>query len=194
VAELNRCWLGHPLPRPLLEKIKEAQMQIRRRAGSDAVRWLSPGEVALLLVSLGEIADASVLRVQGIVDQVAKRHAPLSLRLEGAGGSPNVTMPKSAWIGVHGDTDRLKALREDLAVCAQQFVTAVDEKPFEPLIEVGVLRKFDDRARTDMGRAIKMSGIGALGEFTVGAVHVLASRATSAGPALVSIAETPLVE
>jgi 2'-5' RNA ligase len=192
MAELNRCWLGFPLPAPLLEKLKEAQMQVRKRAGSDAIRWHPPGELALQLVSLGEIANASILRIEGIVDQVVKRHGPMALALEGAGGSPNLTMPKSAWIGVVGDVDALKKLRQDLAICVQQFVTAIDEKEFEPVIEVGILRKFDDRARADMGRSIKVAGIGRLGEFVMPSVHVLASRATSAGPALHSIAELSL--
>lgn len=194
MAELYRCWLGYPLPAPILEKVKEAQMQIRRRAGGDTARWIPPGEIALLLVSLGEIANASILRVQGIVEETVKRHGPISLRLEGAGGSPNMTMPKSAWIGLTGDTEKLKTLRQELALCVQQFVTAIDEKPFEPQIEVGLLRKFDDRARTEMGRAIKMCGVGDLGSFTMDAVHVLASHSTSAGPALHSVGCVPLVQ
>ncbi len=194
MADLNRCWLGYPLPLALLAKLKEAQMQIRKRAGSDAIRWHPPGELALHLVSLGEIANTSILRIQGIVEQVVTRHGKLALTLEGAGGSPNLIMPKTAWIGVGGETERLKALRQDLAICVQQFVTAIDEKEFEPAIEVGILRKFDDRARADMGRSIKVANIGALGEFTMDSVHVLASRATSAGPSLHSVASLPLVQ
>jgi 2'-5' RNA ligase len=178
----------------LLAKLKEAQMTIRKRAGSDAIRWHPPGELALQLVSLGEIANASILRVQGIVGQVASRHDRLSLTLERAGGSPNIVMPKSAWIGVGGETERLRALQRDLALCVQQFVTAIDEKEFEPVIEVGVLRKFDDRARADMGRSIKAANIDKIGEFTMDAVHVLASRATSAGPSLHTVAMMPLVQ
>ncbi len=194
MAELYRCWLGYPLPAPLMEKVKDAQMQIRRRAGGDVTRWLPPGEIALYLVSLGEIANTSILRIEGIVEEVVKRHGKISLALEGAGGSPNVTMPKSAWIGITGETDKLKALRQDLAICVQQFVTAIDEKAFEPTVEIGMLRKFDDRARTEMGRSIKMSNVGALGEFTVDAVHLLASRATTVGPGLYSVANLPLVQ
>ena len=116
----------------------------------------------------------------------------MDLVLEGAGGSPNLTMPKQAWIGVTGETDRLRALRQDLAVCVQQFVTATDEKEFEPAVEIGMLRKFDDRARTEMGRAIRVAGVANLGRFTLESIHILASRASSAGPALYSVAELPL--
>jgi 2'-5' RNA ligase len=194
MAELYRCWLGFPLPSSLAEKLKDAQMQVRRRAGGDTVRWTAPGEFALFLVSLGELANTSILRVQGILDEVVKRHPPMELAIEGVMGSPNATMPKSVVAGVVGDNEALKKLRADLAVCVQQFVTAIDEKPFEPAIELGVLRKFDDRARTEMGRAIKMSGVGELGGFRMDAVHVLASHATTAGPSLNSVAHAPLAQ
>src|SRR5690349_5762981 len=98
MAELNRCWVGFPLPREIVAKVGEAQMAIRKRAGSDAIRWHPLGEIGLLLVSLGEIGHTTVLRVEGLIDQVAKKHGPIALRLEGAGGTPNITMPKSAWI------------------------------------------------------------------------------------------------
>lgn len=168
-------------------------MSVRKRAGSDAIRWHPLGEVALMLVSLGEVAHTTVLRVEGLLDQVVARHGPVALTLEGVGGSPNATMPKSAWIGVGGEIERLKALRKDVSVCVAQLRTAIDEKEFEPVIEIGMLRKFDDRARTEMGRSIKMAGVGRLGEFSMDALHVLASRSTSAGPRLYSLAERQLL-
>jgi len=192
MAELNRCWIGFPLPKSLVVKVGEAQMAIRKRAGSDAIRWQPIGEVGLLLVSLGEVAHTTVLRVEAMLDQVAPKHAPITLTLEGVGGSPNVTMPKTAWIGVGGEVDKLKSLRKDLAIAVAQLRTAIDEKEFEPVIEIGMLRKFDDRARTEMGRSLKMASVGLLGEFSMGSVHVLASRASSSGPHLFSIAERPL--
>lgn len=189
MAELNRCWIGFPLPGDLKAKVAEAQMTVRKRAGSDAIRWHPIGEVGLLLVSLGEVGHTTVLRVEGLIDQVAKKHAPIQLSLEGVGGSPSATMPKTAWIGIGGEVDRLRALRKDLAAAVAKLRTAVDEKEFEPVVEIGMLRKFDDRARTEMGRSIKMAQVGSLGEFTMGSIHVLASRASSNGPYLASMAE-----
>lgn len=192
MAELFRSWIGAPLPVPLLEKIKEAQFQIKRRAGGDAIRWIPQGELALLLVSVGEVGPPTLLRVGTLVEQVAARHSAIRLTLSGAGGSPNMTMPKSAWLGIAGDTEALKKLRQDLALCVRPLVTAIDEKPYEPVIEIGLLRKFDESARTEMGRSLKHANVGELGRFTLDALHVLSSRSTSAGPALYSLKAFPL--
>ena len=116
----------------------------------------------------------------------------MMLRLSGAGGSPNLTMPKTAWFGVGGETERLKKLRQDLAVCVRPLVTAVDEKEFEPVVEIGLLRKFEEKARSEMGRAIKVCGVGEMGTFELDAVHVLASRVTPTGPTLSSLKDYPL--
>lgn len=194
MSELNRCWIGFPLPNELKAKIAEAQMAVRKRAGSDAIRWHPIGEVGLLLVSLGEVGHTTILRVEGMIQQVAKNHGPIALTLEGVGGSPSLTMPKSAWIGVGGEIDKLKAIRKDLAFAVSQLRTAIDEKEFEPVVEIGLLRKFDDRARTEMGRSLKMAQVELLGEFTMGSIHVLASRAGTSGPYLASMSELPLAQ
>jgi 2'-5' RNA ligase len=192
MSDLNRCWLGFPFAADLHEKIKAAQMQIRKRAGGDTIRWLPQGETALLLVTIGEVGSNTLLRIGSVVEQVVARHSAINLALEGAGGSPNVTMPKSAWIGVSGDVSALKKLRQDLSVCVRPLVTAIDDREYEAVVEVGLLRKFDERERTEMGRALKLSNLGVLGEFRLDAVHVLASRATTAGPALHSLKSFPL--
>jgi 2'-5' RNA ligase len=192
MSDLNRCWLGLPLDPHLHERIREAQMQIRKRAGGDAIRWLPQGEIALLLVTIGEVGSNTLLRIGAVVEQVVSRHSGIDLTLEGAGGSPNMTMPKSAWIGIGGDIAALKRLRQDLAVCVRPLVTAIDDKEYEAVVEIGLLRKFDDRARTEMGRSLKMANLGNLGTLRLDSVHVLASHATTAGPALYSLKSFPL--
>ncbi|MCH7945707.1 MAG: hypothetical protein IIC73_06810, partial [Armatimonadetes bacterium] len=62
----------------------------------------------------------------------------------------------------------------------------------EPTLQIGQLRKFNDRARADMGRSIRICKIGVLGEFTLDSVHVLCSEATSSGPSLHSVTSFPL--
>lgn len=189
MQELNRCWLGFPVPTELRTKLAEVQVAIKRRAGGDNARWTAAHEFSIYLVSVGEVSTLTISKLQAVVGQVVVRHKPISLRLEGAGGSPNIVMPKSAWVGISGQTDALGKLQQDLAICVKPLVQAIDDKPFEPVVEIGVLRKFEEKARTDLGRAIKMSGTGVLGEFTLGAVHLLVSRSTPTGLVLQSAAE-----
>ena len=162
-------------------------MQIRRRAGSDVIRWVPPGEIALLLATVGEVSPATMARIEPILAGVASRHAPMVLTVSGAGGSPNATMPKSAWLGLAGDVQRMTALRQDVVQCIGNVQTAMDEKPFEPVVEIGALRRFDDRARTEMGRALKMATVGEIGSLRVDAIHLLASRSSTSGPTLHSV-------
>ena len=189
---LNRCWLGFPLPPELSELVKRAQHEIKRRAGSDGIRWKPPGEIAILLVSLGEISPSTVMRLDQAVAPVAGRHDPISLKLEGAGGSPNMTMPRAAWLGITGDVDALMSLQKDLAACTGHLSLTTDHTQFEANVQIGRLRKFEESARTEMGRSLRMSKIGLLGEFTLDSVQVLCSEASSSGPTLKSISSFQL--
>ena len=189
---LNRCWLGFPLPPEVSELVKSAQDDIRRRAGGDVIRWLPAGEIAVRLVSLGEVSPRTLALLDQAVEPAAARHASISLRLEGAGGSPNLTMPRSAWLGIAGEVDALKALREDLAACTLHLSSTTDHTGFEPTLQIGQIRKFDDRARADMGRSIRICKIGVLGEFILDSVHVLCAEAGATGPFLRSITSFPL--
>ncbi len=192
MQELNRCWLGFPVPSAFAQKIADVQFAIKRKAGGEGARWLPAPELALFLVTIGEISPMTITRVQSVVSQVVQRHKPIALRLEGAGGSPNAVMPKSAWIGVNGDKPALFKLQQDLAICVKPLVQAIDDKPFEPVVEIGILRKFEERARTELGRAIKISATGVIGDFTLGSVHLFASTVTPTGLTLKSVFELPL--
>lgn len=184
MRDLSRCWLGFPLPAHLLEPVKAAQLQVKRRAGSNAIRWYPPGEVGVMLVSLGELSTSTIVRLDAVLTPVASRHSPLSLTLTGTGGSPSLTMPKTGWIGLEGDVDKLKSLRQELYICVQPLITAIDAKPYEAVVEIGRLRTFDDRARTDMGRSLKLASVGEIGSFTMDAIHVLSSEPGPTGPTL----------
>jgi len=176
----------------MVEPVKAAQLQIKRRAGSDAIRWLPPGEVGLILVALGEVSAATLVRLEPVVEQVASRHSALELGLSGVGGSPSLTMPKTAWIGLQGSVDSLMSLWKDLYICSKPLVSVTDDKPFEPVIEIGRLRTFDDRARTEMGRSLKLAQVGDLGSFTVDTIHILSSEPGPTGPTLKSIIQCQL--
>ena len=192
VDALNRCWLGFPLPPAIAELVGSAQNEIRRRAGGDAIRWLPAGEIAVRLVSLGEVSPRTLALLDQPVGQVVGRHAPISLRLEGAGGSPNLTMPRTAWIGIAGEADALKALSHDLTACTGHLSETTDHTEFEATLQIGRLRKFDERARSEMGRSLRMSKIGVLGEFTLDSVHVLCAETGDTGPFLRSLTSFPL--
>ena len=77
------------------------------------VRWVGFGGMHLTLKFLGPIEESRALRVGGIMDEVGRRHAPLSLRLEGTGAFPSDRAPRVLWAGVAAEPGLL-ALQEDL--------------------------------------------------------------------------------
>ena len=191
MADLHRCYLGFLLPQPAMDAIKNVQFDIKRRAGSSMIKWTPPGEIAISLVALGEINASTAARVQGLVTPIASRTQPMSISIEGIGASPNVTMPKTAWVGLGGEIEALDSLRQAL----QRETTPFRSGPApeqELNIEIGRLRTFDERARTEMGRAVKMARVGHIASVDLKELHVLSSRAGDHGPRLFSMLNMPL--
>ena len=64
------------------------------------VRWTKTGGSHLTLKFLGEIDDEKTARVKAILGEVAGRHKPFPLRLQGTGAFPSERSPRVLWSGV----------------------------------------------------------------------------------------------
>src|SRR5690349_15595235 len=113
MGPLVRCFIAIRLPESAPTKLQEAQMTIKRKAATDVCRWNSPNEMLLTLCGLGEQQWETVKRAVGAVGPVCAKYPPLNLRLEGLLGLPNNNQPRFAAVGVTGDLDTLKRLREE---------------------------------------------------------------------------------
>ncbi|MCH7903401.1 MAG: hypothetical protein IH944_02410 [Armatimonadetes bacterium] len=191
MPELLKSYILAPIPHELREAIAAASLQIKKRAGSSALRWTPDGEICLTLVSLGDLPASRLAALQPGVTDACRAFSPLRLRLREALGLPTATMPKSIGIGVAGDVEAFLSLRTNLA---RQFGTEMGThaRPLPPHVEIARLRQLDDRVRADVSRAIKSARIGTLGDFTVSSVDLAHSVSSSDGPMLRSLVSIPL--
>ena len=191
MPELLKSYILVPIPQALRDAIAAASLQIKKRAGSSALRWTPKGEICLTLVALGDLPASRLAALQPSIAQVCQGFPPLRLRLEEALGLPTATMPKSIGIGIAGDLEPFEHLRSTLAT---RFGTEMGHhaRPLPPHIEIARLRQLDDRVRADVSRAIKSARIGTLGDFTVGSVDLAHSVSSPDGPILLSLASIPL--
>lgn len=83
---LNRCSIVIRIPAELQADLAELQLQIRRRAGADLVRWTPSNELVLTLLSLGEIGVGQMAQIAATLPTIASGHRALDLQLEGLGG------------------------------------------------------------------------------------------------------------
>ncbi|MFO0755677.1 MAG: RNA 2',3'-cyclic phosphodiesterase [Byssovorax sp.] len=93
----------------------EVRQRIERAAASlhpisPRSKWIDPAGFHLTLVFLGEQPVEKLPQIEAAMGQVAAATAPFSLRFGqgGAFGSPR--HPRTIWVGVHGEIEKLRAL------------------------------------------------------------------------------------
>jgi 2'-5' RNA ligase len=180
MGPLVRCFIGIRIPDSFWPKLQETQMQIRRKAATDVCRWNNQNELLLTLCAIGEQQWGMVQRAVTVLAPVCARHSILNLRLEGLMGMPNNNQPRFVAVGVAGDVDPLRRLREDLARSVGPMLPPT-EKEFVPHVLLGRLKVESEQARTALGRAVRMSPVESLGEWQVSEIQLLRTDATTAG-------------
>jgi 2'-5' RNA ligase len=83
------------------------------QASAPGLRWPDPDQWHLTCAFYGEVPDGSVDSIAARVQTAARSSAPLELSLRGAGSFAGRTL----WIGVGGDTDRLRQL---MSACSDE--------------------------------------------------------------------------
>lgn len=192
MQELNRCHFGFRLPSSLAEPVKQTQQEIRRRGADDSLKFAQPHEIAIILLSLGELSPASMKRACEVAAPIAAKCPRYAVNLAGVGGSPNNVMPKTVWIGIVDEPGYLKLFADALRGAMAGIVPLPDHNPFELQVEIGRLRSFNDRARGEIGRALKMTQDREVGSFPIETLELLVNEAGPSGPYLRAVETLPL--
>lgn len=189
---LNRCSLVVRVPADLQATLGETQLQIRKRAGADLVRWTPTTELVFTLVSLGEISIGQVAQVTATVGPVVAQYPRGQVALEGLGGSPNNLQPRVLWIGVAGDVSGLERFAQDLERAIMPIVPHHEARSLQAHIPIGRLKQESEANRSALGRAVRMAQIGSIGALPIQEVELIRMATTSAGPTIVTIQSFPL--
>ncbi len=103
-----------------------------RRLGDSPLRWTSAHGWHVTLAFCAEVPDHAEDELIDRLHDAAGRHAPLELRLTGAGAFPDAAAAKVLWTGVAGEVDRLTSLSSSTRGAANRAGVAVEGGPFRP--------------------------------------------------------------
>lgn len=184
---LTRCFIGIRAPNEVQEKLAAIQLDIKRRGGSDAVKWSSKDELHLTLCFLGELRVEQLSNVQRELDGFSLRYPAMELQVDGLSGFPNGTQPKVIAANVTGSDSALVTLQSELEKALEPFVTHRENKAFTPHITLGRVRTDSDQARTGMGRALRLVQTGIIGPWLATQFELMRSAVGPTGPTYATI-------
>ncbi|MDC3954103.1 RNA 2',3'-cyclic phosphodiesterase [Polyangium jinanense] len=108
-----------------------AEAVSRARVHAPRARWVRTEGIHVTLVFLGAVEESLVPAVVAKVEGVAVRHAPLTLRFEGAGCFGG-RKPRVLWIGVEGDVPALGLVHKELSEALTEVGYVPEERLFSP--------------------------------------------------------------
>lgn len=178
------AFLGFALPASLQGVVSAALTDVRRRAGGGDLRLMQPGTWACHLVDMHDTNTPPMRTALMDFGRVSPQLRPFSLTLAGLVGEPNALQPRVVQMGFGGDVAELAHCQFRVMEVFHEFLGTLGEQKFFAGFEVARLKTFNDRSRTDLGRALKMTSFEESASFVVDRVCVLLPEAGPNGPTL----------
>lgn len=105
------------------------------------VRWVRPEGIHLTLSFLGDVDSALIPAISARLSDAAAKSGPFTLSLADVGAFPSLRRPRVFWVGLSGETDRLRLLHSRVQGALSQVGFAPERRRFDPHLTVGRIRQ-----------------------------------------------------
>ncbi len=134
--ELDRLFVGVPLPATALAACAALLDGVRAQHGGRGVRWVSTHNLHLTLRFLGLLPPSRIDGLGDAVDAAAMGLQPFEVVLAGAGAFPGDRRPRAIWLGIERGADELGMISRALDAALVRIGMAPEDRPFRPHLTV----------------------------------------------------------
>ncbi len=138
-----RAFIAVDLDPAVTERIGALQAELAKMRAD--VRWVGNDNLHVTLKFLGPIPEADIPSITEVMGNIARRHAPWKIELQGLGAFPSFRRPRVLWLGVH-DGGKLCEVAHELDEGLLPLGFAAEQRPFQPhltLCRVRSLRRWE---------------------------------------------------
>ena len=132
-----RVFIAVELPSTVIEALNAAIEPLLAEAPELA--WVPPDKQHLTVKFFGDVDDAGLPAVVGLVSALAKLHRPFSIHLAGIGAFPNFRRARVVWLGVEQEP-RLELLHHDLEVAGEAEGFEIEGRVYRPHLTLARVR------------------------------------------------------
>ncbi|MCJ7743042.1 MAG: RNA 2',3'-cyclic phosphodiesterase [Dehalococcoidales bacterium] len=186
-----RSFIAIELPEAV--KLNLSQLEAQLKSGRQtSVKWVAPESIHLTLKFLGNIVVESTKDIAQAMAEAAQGIPPFRLEVKDLGVFPNLQRVQVAWVGVHGEIDKLSQFQQRLDSNLLRLGFAPEGRPFTPHLTIARLRDNASPAeRQALGQLIASTRFEA-GAFSVDAISLMKSQLTREGPIYSRISQVAL--
>jgi 2'-5' RNA ligase len=179
--EQIRSFIAIELPHEVKSALAELQAGLQPDK-QPSVKWVDPYSIHLTLKFLGDIAAAKISDITSTIEEASREIAPFSLEVKGLGVFPNFKRVRVVWVGVRGDTSRLKLLQQRIESNLVPFGFARESRPFTPHLTLARVReRIAPTEQQSFGQLIAGASFEAAHQFTVDSINLMHSQLTREG-------------
>ena len=179
--EQIRSFIAIELPHEVKSALAELQAGLQADK-QPSVKWVDPYSIHLTLKFLGDIAAAKISDITSTIEEASREIAPFSLEVKGLGVFPNFKRVRVVWVGVGGDTSRLKLLQQHIESNLVPFGFARESRPFTPHLTLARVReRIAPTEQQSFGQLIAGASFEAAHQFTVDSINLMHSQLTREG-------------
>lgn len=132
----SRIFIGIDIAEATRQRASDLQSRLARCGA--AVKWVSPENLHVTLLFLGDTDNRDLPAICRVVQDVATGHPPFSLQVSGVGAFPSIRRPKVIWAGI---TDGGEALSQINSVLERKLLELghyrKEERGYHPHLTLG---------------------------------------------------------
>jgi 2'-5' RNA ligase len=187
-----RLFIAVELPASLQASLGRLQDELTRHAPPDVVRWVRPESIHLTLKFLGDVPFSQRPAIEREMAQAAA-HAPFDLTARGLGCFPNFKRPRVVWVGLAGNQDALRALRDTVERAIAPLGYPTEKRDFNPHLTLGRVKKHAGKSGVQrLGEQLAPIDPGVLGAISVTGISLMRSQLQPGGAVYTQLAHVNL--
>lgn len=183
-----RLFIAINIPAEEKDKIHRATAVLREQGYP--VRWVEPHLYHVTLKFLGEVRQALLEPVRGVLQKVASATPVFSMDIGGFGAFPTVRRPRVLWVGVD-PSPILRCLKQDLEWGLSEHGFERETRAFHPHFTVGRVMA-EHGAGAFRGLDELVTRLDYHSRVAVGSVDLMESHLSAHGPRYEILASFPL--
>ncbi len=135
-----RAFIALELPEAMQRELDKLSVELRKLLLDLPLRWVRTENIHLTLKFLGKTSQDDLARIQTIIDQQARKTAPIQVEFSAFGVFPNTHKPLVLWVGVKAPAE-LQVLQQSIEAKLAEIGYPAEERGFTPHLTLARVRR-----------------------------------------------------
>ena len=175
----TRTFIAIEASRPVCKKAAALMKLLGREL--EGINWVDDNKLHITLQFLGDVEDTMLAEVCQLTQEAVAEVSPFEICVAGVGAFPEVSRPKSLWLGVSEGAAEIIALHQAVQDALSSLPTKRERRGYTPHLTLGRVLASKESLETLQPRLVGQEAFDA-GNMVVDEITIFASELRKSGP------------